>query len=61
MYAIIARVECMFLLWLTTVPKGLSIVLCYTCSTQATMEHIPNCVVDFDYHTTKFSNFTTLY
>ena len=33
-----ARVKCMFLLWLTTVPKGLSIVLSYTCSIQATME-----------------------
>lgn len=41
--------------------KGPSIVLCYTCSIQATMEHIPNCVVDFDYHTTKISNSTTLY
>ena len=38
--------------------KGLSIVLCYTRSIQATMEHIPNCAVDFDYHTTKISNFT---
>lgn len=46
----------MFCLWLTTTTKHCQ--LSYPMPAEPSMEHIPNFVVDFKYHTTKVGKFT---